>query len=145
MSTVNQPAIERGNLGRSRRTLLPLIDSNSDRTYQLATEVMGHSYDASTLISSRDAAKIGIASALEERRRPHHRSNRTMQNAERIPGDFPKVASSTEAEYGKPRARDCVARRCSGRTLPSSAGADGATLDTRWAKRRGAGDGLCAA
>jgi uncharacterized protein YdiU (UPF0061 family) len=63
---VNQPAIAQWNLARLAETLLPLIDSDSDKAIRLATEVVESfidRFDAHFLDGMR--RKIGLSAALD--------------------------------------------------------------------------------
>jgi len=79
----NQPAIAQWNLARLAETLLPLIDSDSDKAVTLATEVIQpfiEQFDAQFLEGMR--RKIGLASAMESDADLIKRLFATMQGAE---------------------------------------------------------------
>jgi uncharacterized protein YdiU (UPF0061 family) len=79
---VNQPAIAQWNLARLAETLLPLIDSNTDKAIRLATEVIESfidRFDAHFIEGMR--RKIGLASTLEGDADLINRLLATMHNA----------------------------------------------------------------
>jgi uncharacterized protein YdiU (UPF0061 family) len=112
---VNQPAIAQWNLARLAETLLPLIDSNSDKAISLATEVIESfvdRFDAHFIEGMR--RKIGLSSALEGDADLINRLLATMQNAEADSTlTFRRLALEAEAvaDTASPGGRGATARR----------------------------------
>ena len=94
----NQPAIAQWNLARLAETLLPLIDSDSEKAISLATEVVQPfiaEFDAQFL--ERMRRKIGLASAVEGDADLIKRLFATMQDSEAdFTLTFRRLASTAE-------------------------------------------------
>jgi uncharacterized protein YdiU (UPF0061 family) len=101
---VNQPAIAQWNLARLAETLLPLIDSDSDKAIQLATEVVESfidRFDAHFLEGMR--RKIGLSAALDGDADLINRLLALMQNAGAdFTLTFRTLALEAEADTGRP-------------------------------------------
>ena len=108
----NQPVIAQWNLARLADTLIPLIDPNTDKAVQLATEVIQNfmeTFDASFLAGMRK--KIGLASTEESDTELIRRLLSVMQGAA---ADFTLTFRALSASAETPEADDALRQIFSG-------------------------------
>ena len=110
----NQPAIAQWNLARFAETLLPLIDSDSDKAIRFATEVIEPfiaRFDAQFLEGMRH--KIGLASALQDDAELVNRLLATMKDAEAdFTLTFRRLALAAERPGNETPLRELFAASC---------------------------------